>query len=188
MHSQSDGIGFIHDVSDSIVNDLDFLNILELVAVKHKHDASVIKSPEKVELSFVSDDTLQFVHRSAESQEQFQVQQEKKKTSKKNDSLNRSGGAIVFTGMSPIKPKLRSTMNELMSRPTLDNVLLPRIEYGLETLVKLPWPNDGSEDAAWVSGHHFCLTVPMELNVNSFCFLCGSAGKEKVSFINSSHC
>ena len=145
--------------------------------------AEKVKSPEQVELSFVSDHALQMIHKSSDGQEhfEFQVQQEKQKSKK---SLNKLSIPEVFTGMSPIKPKLRSTMNELISRPNRENLALPRIEYGLETRVKLPWPNDSSEDAAWFSGHHLCLTVPHEFNVKSFCFLCGSAGKEKVRILS----
>ena len=85
----------------------------------------------------------------------------------------------VFT-CSPIKPKLRSTMNEITKHSRETNEHLPRVEYGLDNLVKIPWPNDNKEDAAWIAGHHLCLTTTSDLNIKNLCFLCGSAGKEHV--------
>ncbi|XP_047130948.1 uncharacterized protein LOC100210554 isoform X1 [Hydra vulgaris] len=84
----------------------------------------------------------------------------------------------VFT-CSSIKPKLRSTMNEITHS---FNEHLPRIEYSLDNLIKIPWPNDNKEDAAWVAGHHLCLTTAVDLNIRNLCFLCGSAGKEHMIF------
>ena len=134
---------------------------------------------EKVEVCLVSDNS--FVSSSKEGSEiAFQVHHTNKKNRRKDSNCT---DIDVFTGMSPIKPKLRSTMNELISRTDPMDTVLPRIEFGPETLAKLPWPNDTEDDAAWVSGHHICLTIPMNLDIWNLCFLCGSAGKEKVSLL-----
>ena len=131
---------------------------------------------EKVEVCLVSDNPIVSSSKGG-CEIEFHVQHSRKKTRKKE--VNNSD-IDVFTGMSPIKPKLRSTMNDLITRTDPMDTILPRIEFGPETLAKLPWPKDTSEDAAWVSGHHICLTIPMELDLWNLCFLCGSAGKEKV--------
>ena len=114
---------------------------------------------------------------------QFKVNVKKTQNGKlKSDFASPTGRMNVFTGMSPMKPKLRSSMNELMKKSVdINSKKLPRIEYSTEHLVKLPWPNDSNEDAAWVSGHHICMISEEGLSYfPSLCFLCGSAGQEKV--------
>ena len=149
-----------------------------------KENKESVINPEKVELSFVNDDALQKTKPSDNNKDtetfEFKVQQNQTKSKKKKKN-NINSSIDVFTGSSsPIKPKLRSTMNELMKQKEPSEIL-PRLEYGIETLIKLPWPVDTNEDAAWVSGHHLCFTIPTELDVPNFCFLCGSAGKAKVN-------
>ena len=39
---------------------------------------------------------------------------------------------------------------------------------------------EAKEDAAWVSGHHFCITNPIICVADKICFLCGSGGSSKV--------
>ena len=116
---------------------------------------------------------------------QFKVNVKKTQNSKlKSDFASPTGRNNVFTGMSPMKPKLRSSMNELMKKSVdINSKKLPRIEYSTEHLVKLPWPNDSNEDAAWVSGHHICMISQEGSYFPSLCFLCGSAGQEKVFFV-----
>ena len=142
------------------------------------------KTPEKVELSVISDLT-QIKTKKGDSTEplQFKVNLQKNKDDKfRPDIVSPTGRSNVFTGMSPMKPKLRSSMIELIKKSgDISSKSLPRVEYGAEHLVKLPWPNDSNEDAAWVSGHHLCLINTTDASFfPSLCFLCGSAGKGKV--------
>jgi hypothetical protein len=145
---------------------------------------SKYKTPEKVELSVISDNT-QMKTKKGDSNEpvQFKVSLQKNKDSKfRPDLVSPTARSNVFTGMSPMKPKLRSSMIELIKKSSdISSKKLPRVEYGIEHLVKLPWPNDSNEDAAWVSGHHLCLINTTDAShFPSLCFLCGSAGKGKV--------
>ena len=141
------------------------------------------KTPEKVELSVITDNT-QIKAQKGDPNEplQFKVSVKKSKDDQfRADFTSPTGRSNVFTGMSPMRPKLRSSMNELMKRSAdMTSKKLQRVEYTTEHVVKLPWPNDSNEDAAWVSGHHLCLTNHTGTYIPSLCFLCGSAGEEKV--------
>ena len=146
---------------------------------KATHD----KTPEKVELSVITDDTQMKNKNGGNEPLQFKVSLKKTNNKFKADLTSPTGRSHVFTGMSPVKPKLRSSMNELIKKSVDINCKkLPRVEYTTEHLVKLPWPNDSNEDAAWVSGHHICLINELGSSFfPSLCFLCGSAGQEKVN-------
>ena len=83
----------------------------------------------------------------------------------------------IFTASSShVKPKLRSSMYGLIARKKILNPVES------DMVVRLPWPNDSHEDAAWISGHHLSFTSQLKSNVYNFCFLCGSAGQGKVKF------
>ena len=152
-------------------------------------------SPEKVEVSFVDDSLLlnrqnNNLDTSMENQvevlneknykesppEQLEVHsslEESQGSSRRNSFLNEN--EEIFTLSSKhLKPKLRSSMNGLIARKKI----LDRVQS--DVLVKLPWPNDSHEDAAWISGHHITFITQMKMNIFNFCFLCGSAGKGKV--------
>lgn len=156
---------------------------------ERKEIPAIKKKQEEVELSFVDDRQWNKANSVTNVSEplQFKVSMQKKRNEEKTNLRSPSGRSNVFTGASPIKPKLRSTMNELVTKSSDSlEMKLPKVCYGPETLVKLPWPNDGHEDAAWVSGHHLCFTSDICFDVHSFCFLCGSGGRGKVC-MNSLH-
>lgn len=162
------------------------LNGKEKQNISNRQLIQKYKTPEKVELSVISDLT-QIKTKKGDSSEplQFKVNLQKNKDNEFHpDLVSPTGRSNVFTGMSPMKPKLRSSMIELIKKSGSGNISsksLPRVEYGAEHLVKLPWPNDSNEDAAWVSGHHLCLINTTDATLfPSLCFLCGSAGKGKV--------
>ena len=151
-------------------------------------------SPEKVEVSFVDDSSLlnrqDNLDTSMKNQdevlseksykesppEQLEVQSnlEGSQRSSRRNSFSNENEEIFTLSSKHLKPKLRSSMNGLIARKKI----LDRVQS--DVVVKLPWPNDSHEDAAWISGHHITFITQMKMNIFNFCFLCGSAGKGKV--------
>ena len=152
-------------------------------------------SPEKVEVSFVDDslllnrqendldtkmenedEVLNEKNYKESPPEQLEVQSnlEGSQRSSRRNSFSNENEEIFTLSSKHLKPKLRSSMNGLIARKKI----LDRVQS--DVVVKLPWPNDSHEDAAWISGHHITFITQMKMNIFNFCFLCGSAGKGKV--------